>query len=71
MSNGKRTYSGRGRSTESFRDAAQKAVRAAERKHATSRDTQDPPQEYELTLLAKAKQGSSLSEYIVVAKGST
>jgi hypothetical protein len=59
---------GTGTSTESFREAAKKAVHDAELNHAKSRAGGDPPQRYELTFFATAKPGSSLSEYIVVAK---
>jgi hypothetical protein len=68
MSNGK-TYTGKGRSDESFRHAARKAVSEAEKKHKRSGAKGNPPTEYELTFYATAKPGSSLSEYIVVAKG--
>jgi hypothetical protein len=70
MSNGKE-YTGRGRSDESFRHAAKLAVKNAEAKHKKARDRKPPPKEYELAFYASAKPGSSLSEYIVVAKGST
>jgi hypothetical protein len=57
-----------GRSQVSFRDAARKAVHAAELGHVKENPGSDPPeQEYEITLKAKAKPGSSLSEYIVIA----
>jgi hypothetical protein len=68
MSNGK-TYTGRGKSDESFRHAARMAVKDAEAKHKKARDKNPPPKQYELTFYAKAQPGRSLSEYIVVAKG--
>jgi hypothetical protein len=69
MSNGK-TYTGRGRSEAGFRHAATLAIKDAEKKHERSGLKGDPPAEYELTFKAKAKKGHSLSEYIVIAKGS-
>jgi hypothetical protein len=68
MSNGK-TYTGKGKSDESFRHAARLAVKDAEKKHKRSSAKGAPPVEYELTFYATAKPGSSLSEYVVVAKG--
>jgi hypothetical protein len=69
MSNGK-TYTGRGKSDAGFRHAATLAIKDAEKKHARSGAKGDPPAEYELTFHAKATPGHSLSEYIVIAKGS-
>ena len=69
--NTSKTYTGRGKSDESFRHAAKIAVKAAEAKHKKARDKNPPPKQYELTFYANAKAGSSLSEYIVVAKGTT
>ena len=71
MSNGQ-TIQGRGKSTVSFRDAAKKAIHDAELQHATAGGKPEAaPTEYELTFHAKAHPGHSLSEYIVVAKGTT
>ena len=70
MSNGK-TYTGKGKSDESFRHAARMAVKDAEGKHKKARDKNPPPKQYELTFYANAVPGRSLSEYIVVAKGTT
>ena len=69
MSHGK-TYMGRGKSDAGFRHAATLAIKDAEKKHARSGAKGDPPTEYELTFHAKAKPGHSLSEYVVIAKGS-
>ena len=70
--NGK-TYTGKGKSDESFRHAAKLAVKDAEAKHKRARDKgrekKPAPTEYELTFYATADPGKSLSEYIVVAKG--
>jgi hypothetical protein len=62
---------GQGTSKESFRDAARKAIHDAELQHARSGASGNPPEKYELTFFAVAEPGSSLSEYIVVAKQST
>lgn len=69
MSNGQ-TFVGEGSSMISFREAAKSAIHHAELQHAGSGTGGDPPEEYELTFKARAKKGHSLSEYIVVAKGS-
>jgi predicted hydrolase (HD superfamily) len=53
----------RGRSTESFADAARDAVRQAEDELG-----ERAPKEYEITLGAMATPGSSLSDYIAFAK---
>ena len=65
MATRRRPVEGTGKSTVSFREAAKSAIHDAELKHAKSRTTG------ELKFYAEAKPGSSLSEYIVVAKGTT
>ena len=69
MSNGK-TYKGRGKSDAGFRHAATLAIKDAEKKHARSGAKGDPPTDTSSTFHAKATPGHSLSEYIVIAKGS-
>lgn len=54
-----------GKSDESFREAAKSAVHDAERDF--ERRGEEPPTDYEISLRAKAKKGSSLSEYVVIA----
>lgn len=71
MATRRRPVEGTGKSTVSFREAAKSAIHDAELKHAKSRTTGNPPKKYELKFYAEAKPGSSLSEYIVVAKGTT
>jgi flavin-binding protein dodecin len=52
----------KGESKESFTDAAKKAVKKAEH------ELGEKDRVYELTLRARGAAGSSLSDYIVVAK---
>jgi hypothetical protein len=52
-----------GESKESFAQAARNAVKEAEK-----RSENGPPREYEIALLVRATPGSSLSDYIVLAK---
>jgi hypothetical protein len=66
MSNGN-PYEAEGRSDVSFREAAKRAVHAAELKHARANAGDPAPKKYALTLMVEANPGSSLSEYIVVA----
>jgi hypothetical protein len=54
-----------GRSKVSFADAAKNAVRSAEDERGD-----DAPRLYDITLQVTGEPGSSLSEYIVLARGS-